>query len=119
MPSPTCSYFHDPLPAFGRTQDAAERGHALPIQIGHRRLIRRDHKIFDQFLGTVLLLDPESGQHLTIKHGSWLNGFETQRPLLVSSCLEPLGDLALETELRSEARDGLDPLRLGRLPCEP
>jgi hypothetical protein len=37
----------------------------------------------------------------------------------VPSCLEPLCDLALEAELRIKAGDGLDPLRLRRLPCEP
>ena len=37
----------------------------------------------------------------------------------MSSCLEPLRNLVLETELRFETGDGLDPLRRGRLPSEP
>src|SRR6185295_2449552 len=65
------------------------------------------------------LLDPESGQHPILKHSSWLDCFKTQRSLLVSSCLEPLRDLVLESELRIEAGDGREPLRRWRLPCEP
>ena len=119
MLAPACGHLDNPLPTFGRAQDTAEGGHALSLEIGHGRLIGRDHKIFDQFLRAILLLDPEIGQHLTLKHGSWLNRFKTQRSLLVSSCLEPLRDLVLEAELRIEAGDGLDPLRRGRLPCKP
>src|SRR6266850_8110566 len=101
------------MPAFGRAQDAAEGGHALSFQIGHRLPIRCDHKIFDQFLGAIFLLNSEIGQYLTLKHGSWLNRFKTQGSLLVSSCLEPLRDLVLEAELRIETGNGLDPLRRG------
>ena len=119
MLAPACGHLDNPLPPFGRAQDAAEGGHALSPEIRHRRLIRRDHKIFDQFLRAILLLNPEIGQQLTIKHGSWLNRFKTQGSLLMSSYLEPLRNLVLEAELRVETGNSRDPLRRGRLPCEP
>ena len=107
MLAPACSHLNNPLPAFGRTQDAAKGGHALSLEIRRRRLIGRDHKILNQLLGAILLLDLEIGQHLTLKHSSWFNRFKTQRSLFVSSSLEPLRDLVLEAELRIETGDGL------------
>ena len=52
---------HDAAPALRRAQHPAERGVAVALEELRHRGVGRDHEVFDELLGAVVLVGPEIG----------------------------------------------------------
>ena len=75
--------FDNPLPPFWRAYDAADGGEFSGREIASSHAVRRDHKIFDNLLSTVLLLYFKSTDLVAIEYRFGFDGFQAERPVNV------------------------------------
>ena len=103
---------YDPVPAFGRAHDPAQRRHILEKTRHHS--IGGHHEILNQFCGPVFLLLDHVHDFLVDHERTKFVSLQTERPIPMTLVFKLLCNLVLQSELCLQVGGSSD---LGRRRC--
>src|SRR5512142_1951804 len=92
---------NNPIPPFWNSYHATDRWESPGRKKARGYTIRRDHEIFDDLFGTILLLDFKRLDLITIEYRFCLNGLQTEGAMSMTKFLQALRGLILQVQIFS------------------